>query len=186
MNVYGVIIDAAYPVQSSKGKWICSLKVIDGTTQNIEGDENKKNYDFSVVIIYAHKFEECPIVRQIGDIIRVHRANVKEYKERKQFHVNVNFNASWALFETNPKHALSGDDSQSDSEMRDEQGQDGERGPGQSDYDPYKYSNKNYSLDMSVHKGILKGLRKWAVNYFANHMTIHISSFTTLGVVEQQ
>ena len=125
MNVYGVIIDAAYPVQSSKGKWICSLKVIDGTNYS-QGDERQKHTDYSVIIIYASRFEDCPIVRQIGDIIRVHRANVKNYKGRKQFHVNVQFNASWSLFETNPKHALKGDDSQSDTEMRDDQGEDGE------------------------------------------------------------
>ena len=88
VNCYGVIIDAAYPVQSSKGKWICSLKVVDGTCHSL-GDEKQKHTDYSIIIIYASRFEECPIVRQIGDIIRVHRANVKNYKGRKQFHVNV-------------------------------------------------------------------------------------------------
>lgn len=79
-----------------------------------------------MVIIYANRFEECPIVRQIGDIIRVHRANVKDYKGHRQFHVNVQFNSSWSLFETNPKHALRGEDSGSDHEMRDDQGADGD------------------------------------------------------------
>lgn len=185
VNIYGVIIDAAYPVQSNKGKWICSLKVIDGSC-NSEGDERVKDYDFAVIIIYATRFEECPIVRQIGDIIRVHRATVKEYKGRRQFHVNVNFNAAWSLFETNPKHALkSGKDSHSDTEMRDEAGEDGEGGVGLTDYDPYKYSSKNYSLDMSVHKMTLKSLRKWAIGYFANNMKIHISLFTPLKQVPE-
>mmetsp|Transcript_31235 Transcript_31235/g.38590 ORF Transcript_31235/g.38590 Transcript_31235/m.38590 type:complete len:248 (+) Transcript_31235:40-783(+) len=182
VNIYGVIIDAAYPVQSNKGKWICSLKVIDGSCCSI-GDERVKDYEFAVVIIYATRFEECPIVRQIGDIIRVHRANVKEYKGHRQFHVNVSYNASWSLFETNPKHALKGDDSASDTEMRDDQGEDGEQAPGQTDYDPYKHSSKNYSLDMSVHKGVLKALRKWACRYFAENMITHISLFTPLKQV---
>jgi len=133
-----------------------------------------------VIIIYANKFEDCPIVRQIGDIIRVHRANVKEYKNRRQYNVNVNFNASWSLFETNPKHALKGDDSNSDQEMQEDDG-DNEGRPGHTDYDPYKWSNKNYSIDMSVHKNIIKALRKWAIDYLAKHMVAHISSFTPLS-----
>ena len=56
-------------------------------------------------------------MRQIGDIIRVHRANVKTYKNRRQYNVNVSGTASWSLFETNPKHALKGDDSHSDVDM---------------------------------------------------------------------
>ena len=88
MNIYGVIIDAAYPVQSSKGKWICSLKVIDGSLHTT-GDSINNKFEFAVIIIYANRFEDCPIVRQIGDIIRVHRANVKLYKDRHQYNVNV-------------------------------------------------------------------------------------------------
>ena len=82
--MYGVIIDAAYPVQSSKGKWICSLKVIDGSLHSL-GDEPKSTNDmqYAVIIIYASRFEDCPIVRQIGDIIRVHRANVKDFRGRR-------------------------------------------------------------------------------------------------------
>ena len=180
MNIYGVIIDAAYPVQSNKGKWICSLKVIDGSLHTL-GDERNKDFEFAVIIIYANRFEECPIVRQIGDIIRVHRANMKMYKGRRQFNVNVNFNASWTLFETNPKHALArGDDSGSDHEMADENQADGEQAAGASDYDPYRFSSKNYSIDMSVHKSILKGLRKWTIDYLANNMVVQVSSYTSL------
>ena len=110
---------------------------------------------------------------------------MKTYKGKKQFHVNVNFNASWSLFETNPKHALKGDDSNSDTEMVDESAQ-GEGAPGgSSDYDPYKFSSRNYSLDMSVHKNILKVLRKWAINYLANNMNAHLSSYTSLTNVPQ-
>lgn len=138
-----------------------------------------------MIIIYANRFEECPIVRQIGDIIRVHRANMKMYKGRRQYNVNVNFNASWALFETNPKHALKGDDSASDAEMHDEGNAD-EQNPGSSDYDPYKFSSKHYSLEMSVHRSICKGLRKWTINYLAENMVVHASSYTLLGKIREE
>ena len=180
-----MIIDAAYPVQSSKGKWICSLKVIDGSLHT-EGDQINKEFAFAVIIIYANRFEDCPIVRQIGDVIRVHRANCKNYKGRRQYNVNVSGSASWSLFETNPKHALKGDDSNSDVDMADGEDGENEGRPGQTDYDPYKWSNKNYSIDMSVHKHILKALRKWAIDYLAKNMVVHISSFTALSKLRNQ
>ena len=40
------------------------------------------------------------------------------------------------------------------------------------DYEPYKYSGKNYSLDMSVHKPILKNMRRFAVEYLKENTTI--------------
>lgn len=55
--------------------------------------------------------------------------------------------------------------------------------PGMTDYDPYKWSSKNYSLDMSVHKNIIKLLRKWAINYLGNNMVVHISSFSALNKI---
>ena len=42
--------------------------------------------------------EDLPVVRKIGDVIRVHRAIVKEYKGMKQFNVNITYNSSWCLF----------------------------------------------------------------------------------------
>lgn len=42
--------------------------------------------------------EDLPVVRKIGDIIRVQRALVKEDKGRKQFHANITYDSSWCLF----------------------------------------------------------------------------------------
>jgi hypothetical protein len=42
--------------------------------------------------------EDLPVVRKIGDVIRCHRALVKDYKGIKQFNVNITFNSSWCLF----------------------------------------------------------------------------------------
>ena len=53
---------------------------------------------FASVIIYAKRFEDLPIVQNIGDVIRIHRANMKQYQDQKQFHVNVYYNSSWCLF----------------------------------------------------------------------------------------
>lgn len=174
VNVYGVIVDAQYP-SNVKDKWICALKVIDGSYHTL-GNAKDDNFKVATIIIYARRFEDCPLVKQIGDVIRVHRANFKEHKGQRQFNANVHFNSSWCLFTTKPQHALKGDESNSDEEMRDENAED-EGKLGQGEYDPYKFSGKNYTLDLSVHKGILKSLRKWAIKYLSNNSVIHMSTY---------
>lgn len=95
-NFYGVIVDATFPYKVSKDRYICSLKVIDPT--------NKK--DPLPVVIYAKSFKDLPIVHRVGDIIRIHRANVRTYNNAKQFNVNVYFKGSWDLYSCEDQNAL--------------------------------------------------------------------------------
>ena len=75
----------------------------------------KNEFKVATVTIFAKRFEDCPLVRQIGDIIRVHHATFKSTNEQRKFTVNVHANSSWCLFQTKNAHAL--DDSDSDEEM---------------------------------------------------------------------
>ena len=59
--------------------------------------------DFISIVFFADKFEDLPVCQRVGDIIRVHRATVATYKDRKQFTANVCFNSSWALFKLHYK-----------------------------------------------------------------------------------
>jgi hypothetical protein len=52
----------------------------------------------SSLVLFANKFEDLPISQRVGDIIRIHRASVGEYKDQKQFTANIFFNSSWAIF----------------------------------------------------------------------------------------
>ena len=74
-----------------------------------------------MILIYAKRFEDLPIVKHIGDIIRIHRANIKQFNEVKQFHVNVFFNSSWCLFPQNndPKDADESNQGLSDNDSED-------------------------------------------------------------------
>jgi hypothetical protein len=113
--------------------------------------------------------EDLPVVRKIGDIIRVHRAIVKDHRGIKQFQVNITSNSSWCLFHSsdillkdkklNPsseqdaaladQYSSSESDQEMESEMAD--------GTTKSDrnieksekkrYTPYKFSGKSYSFD---------------------------------------
>jgi len=94
VSIYGVIVDAGHPYKGAK-RYICTLKIIDQTL--CSRDESEEAVKFSLVTFFAHRMEDLPVVRKIGDIIRVHRAIVKEFKNIKQFTVSLS-HSSWCLF----------------------------------------------------------------------------------------
>ena len=47
---------------------------------------------------FANKIELLPQLKRVGDIIRIHRANIGQYRNFKTFMVNMDFGSSWALF----------------------------------------------------------------------------------------
>jgi hypothetical protein len=55
------------------------------------------------LVLFGNKFEDMPVSQRVGDIIRVHRATVSEYRGAKHFTANLCYNASWALFSPCPK-----------------------------------------------------------------------------------
>ena len=67
-------MDATFPYKVHADRFICSLKVIDPTLNS------KTKSDYAQVVIYAKRFEDLPIVHRLGDVIRVHRAHLRMYK----------------------------------------------------------------------------------------------------------
>lgn len=101
-NFYGVIVDASFPYKKTiKSKstgvsdqmFICTMKIIDPS-------QFSKGQQYSQLVIYATKLEDLPFVHRIGDIIRVHRADMKFYNQKRQFNVNMLYKGSWALYST--------------------------------------------------------------------------------------
>ena len=86
-----MITDATFPYKKNE-LYIWSLKVIDPTLNS------KNKQDHALVVIYATRFEDLPIVHRIGDIIRIHRANVRVYNGKRQFNVNMYYKSSWVLY----------------------------------------------------------------------------------------
>lgn len=96
VNFYAVILDAQFPHKSFRSeKYVCALKIAD---QSCKIDKEDGTIDFCTLVLFANKFEDLPISQRVGDIIRIHRAQVCLYKEQKQFTANIFFNSSWALF----------------------------------------------------------------------------------------
>lgn len=79
-NVYGIVIDAAFPHKCSDEKYVCSLKIVDPSLHSRPSQHKPTDNDFATVVIYAKRFEDLPIVSRVGDILRLHRATLRMYK----------------------------------------------------------------------------------------------------------
>merc|ERR1712167_359002 len=136
-HFYGVITDATFPYKVNADRFICSLKVVDPSF-------NQKGA-YASVVIYANKFEDLPIVHRLGDLIRVHRANMRIYQNRRQFNVNMFYQSSYALFSTDKASPL---------------------GASTAGDAPYAFSGKRATIEkMDTH--VISALRKWSNTQFA-------------------
>lgn len=96
ISFYGVIIDAGHPYKGPH-RYVCTLKVVDMTLHS-SVESAKSQIKYGLVTFFAKRMEDLPVVRKIGDIIRVHRAIVKDHKGMKHFAVNMGSDSSWCLF----------------------------------------------------------------------------------------
>jgi len=79
-HFYAVVLDASFPHKSFKtDKFICQLKIADPESNF----DREGNVEYCSLMFFAKKFEDLPICQRVGDIIRVHRAYVQEYKGLK-------------------------------------------------------------------------------------------------------
>jgi Telomeric single stranded DNA binding POT1/CDC13 len=142
-------------------------------------------------VFFANKFEDLPIVQRVGDIIRVHRATVKEYNCVKHFIVPVNFNAAWVLFSplspsqlltksnSGQKKNLSGhlgfiSDSEVDAET------DIEDQYKISEFRPMAHFGKNYSTIEKEEQKLIRELRIWLNNILKSHIMLNKTRTSTL------
>lgn len=50
------------------------------------------------VTFFSKDKDQLPVFKRVGDIIRIHRANIGSYKNYKTFSVNLAFGSSWVIF----------------------------------------------------------------------------------------
>lgn len=82
-SFYATIVDATFPYKTNNNKYVCSLKIADGSL-----GAGKKDA-FAQVVLYARRFEDLPIISRIGDIIRVHRSIMRLHNGVRQFNASV-------------------------------------------------------------------------------------------------
>ena len=77
---YGVIIDVSEPFRyKDKEEYVVKLKIIDDTFNYKAYIENPeiKFHKFVTVHVYSQFVNKCPKVKNVGDIIRLRRFNVR-------------------------------------------------------------------------------------------------------------
>ena len=141
-NVYGVIIDATFPYKVNKSLYVCSLKIVDPSLNT-----GSKGADYASVVMYAKRFEDLPIVLRMGDIIRLHRATLRMYSNRRQFNVSMHWNGSWALFSTDKAPVV---------------------GSVSGDLSPVNHSGNRPTIEKQD-STLITTLRKWAQSYFSSN-----------------
>jgi hypothetical protein len=107
---------------------------------------SKTKGDYAQVVIYAKRFEDLPIIHRLGDVIRIHRANLRIYNNQRQFNVNVYFKSSWALYSSDKTTPLGAIDNGG----------------------PYAYSGNKYTNEKQD-GAILSTLKKWESGFFAQN-----------------
>jgi hypothetical protein len=157
VNVYGVVLDATFPHKSFKSsRYICTIKIAD---QSSPIDKNGICEPTSVVF-FANKFDDLPVCQRIGDVVRIHRAGVTTYKDKRQLTVNICFNSSWALFPATPMPKAT-------------KGQ---------EVEPIAFFGKSIHTTFPEIK-LIKGLRKWTEKSFTNYTMMSSKYITPLANV---
>ena len=127
-----------------------------------------------MVVIYASKTEDLPVVSRLGDVLRIHRANMKYIKGVKQFHVNVHDYSAWCLFSTIAENSAithegikeKSEEEKLELDLRNK-------------FKPYKFSGKHYSFDPQE-RPRLEELRKWTRQYFKEETVIKPEMYMSL------
>lgn len=113
------MVDANHPYKASQ-KYICSFKIVDPSlnirhtpkpsskpaTKGSSSANASNSMNYSQVIFYANSPEQLPHVPRVGDIVRIHRAKLREFNKVKQFNVNLFFRSSYLLFHLDPQAAM--------------------------------------------------------------------------------
>ena len=158
-NVYGVIIDATFPYKVNKSLYVCSLKIVDPSLNT-----GSKGADYASVVMYAKRFEDLPIVLRMGDIIRLHRATLRMYSNRRQFNVSMHWNGSWALFSTDKAPVV---------------------GSVSGDLAPVNHSGNRPTIEKQD-STLITTLRKWAQSYFSSNDVLTKDMYVALKSAKSQ
>ena len=120
----------------------------------------------------------------MGDIIRVHRAYVNEYKGLKQFTCNIFFNSSWALFSPySAKDRVKKEDIQSEEAKDLTKADPAKLNPADArDFHPFAYFGKSFSFEKAEQRTITS-YRDWVAKSFAKHRVLSERYITKLSDV---
>lgn len=160
-------------------------------------DPSDPNNGCVSVTFFAHQQESLPTFMRVGDIIRIHRANIGTYKNYKTFSVNLAFGSSWVIFsgfEDSLPPKCSTDKKSEESKIspiKDFYNTSNKTVTSEADESgivrkvtPYKSSSKDYSLS-HVDADIVTRYRTWLGEYFQNEFNYEATLFMNLSKVRE-
>lgn len=103
-DIYGIVVDSTTPHKVEGKGYKTHLRIIDpslqGTGKVVGGNENVCQ-SINVTIL-AQKEEQLPVFKKLGELFRIHRCTIGNYKGNRSFLANVNYGSSWVVFEGMP------------------------------------------------------------------------------------
>jgi hypothetical protein len=97
-HLYGIVIDATSP-HPKKTFYRQLLKIIDPSMHyKYPREPNDVTNGCVSITFFGKDRDSLPKFTKVGDIIRIHRANIGTYKNYKTFSVNLAFGSSWVIF----------------------------------------------------------------------------------------
>lgn len=156
---------------SDSSKFLCAIKVVDSSLYKENDLKRGKNLNFSTLVVVGERIEDMPIIRQIGDIIRIQKATQKVSKEG-EIKFLVDERSNWCLFSPD----AAGPDERNttphvqfeEMECEDEENKESDKMTKAQNMKrllmPYKYSGKNFNF-MENEEKILTGIRSWCRDF---------------------
>ena len=125
----------------------------------------------------------------MGDIIRIHRANIGIYKQYKTFSVNLAFGSSWCIFsgfDTSPPPSASSvpEEAKKDTVRGFFSSEQPQSTEGSDQIRPYQSSSKEFTLTQQDHD-IVSRYRAWLQDYFANEFNYESTLYMSLNKVRE-
>jgi len=123
------------------------------------------------ITFFSKEKDNLPKFTKVGDIIRIHRANIGTYKNYKTFSVNLAFGSSWVIFSGFPqirKVVLGADCPGSPSQI----------------IEPSSASSTNYNLT-AADADIVKKYRDWLTDYFNQDFNYESTLYMNLNKVRE-
>ena len=142
VHVYGIVTEFTSPRPTRGTDYMSHVKIADPTVRDIRSGDDSRTFTDVQVQFFASR-ENLPRPRKVGDIIRLHRVEVKQWNGRPQFIAKVGVlqggaaAGGWARCQF---LLFDGDDDASD--------------------DPYQQSSNGYTFDVAKDGAQLARLRK--------------------------
>lgn len=170
-HLFGIVIDATTP-HVKKNLYRQLVKIIDPSMHyKFPKDPNDPTSGCVSVSFFSKDKDTLPTFTKLGDIIRIHRANIGNYKNYKTFSVNIAFGSSWVVFPgfPQPRKAVAGADVP---------------GSPSTIIEPSSASSSNYTL-AAQDADIVKKYREWLTEYFHTEFNFEATLYMNLNKVKE-